>query len=100
MTTDIVLSTLRKALRLRKDAARGVKWHTDRGSQFSDRRVAEFCLAHDIRRSMGKTGSCYDHASTESFWSIFKHEYFCRHVFSDLEDLRRGVARYMEFYNN
>ena len=99
MRTEIVTEALRQAIATRNGALSGAILHTDRGAQFADRKVAALCEAAGIRRSMGRTGSAYDHATAESFWSIFKHEYFYRHVFTSLDELRRGVATYMDFYN-
>ena len=99
MEAGIVLEALKTAIATRKGQVKGVVFHTDRGAQFGDRRVVELCESFGIARSMGATGSCYDHASIESLWSIFKHEYFYRHAFADLGELEAGVQGYLRFYN-
>ncbi|KJF18315.1 IS3 family transposase [Acidithrix ferrooxidans] len=100
MRTSLVIEALQQAISLRGDDIQGAIFHTDRGSQFTDRRVVELREQNGIIRSMGKTGSCYDHATAESFWSIFKHEYFYRHVFEGMSELRAGIRSYMDFYNH
>ena len=100
MRTEIVLDCLDQVVKARAGQVRGALFHTDRGAQFNDARVIAFCERFGLVRSMGATGSAYDHASAESFWSIFKHEYFYRHSFANLAELRAGIASYISFYNH
>jgi len=100
MRADLVLEAMRDATRERAFNVRGTIFHTDRGGQFVDKDLVTLCDDLGVKRSMGETGSCYDHASAESFWSIFKHEYFYRHVFSNMDELKAGIATYIYFYNH
>jgi len=99
MRAELVLEALDLAAATRHYNVAGTNFHTDRGSQFSDQRVEAKCGSELFKlvRSMGQTGSCYDHASAESFWSIFNHEYFYRHVFSTMDELRAGAAWYINW---
>jgi transposase InsO family protein len=100
MRTEIATGALEMAVKTRRGHVGGVIFHADGGSQFIDAKVVALCEQFDVLRSMGETGSCYDCASAESFWSIFKHEYFYGHVFVSAEELRAGVADYVSFYNH
>jgi putative transposase len=53
-----------------------------------------------IRRSVGRTGVCFDNAQAESFNAALKVERVNRTVYPTREHARADVARYIEFRYN
>lgn len=99
LRAQLVIDALDQAAFTRRHDCTGTIFHADRGGQFTDRDVVATCEKYGVRLSMGRTGSCYDHATAESFWSIVKHEFYYRHNFADLAELAAGITDHITFYN-
>jgi putative transposase len=75
-------------------------FHSDRGTQYTSTEFAAFTGKHRIRRSLGRTGVCWDNAAAESFFATLKNEMYYRHTFATRARARFAVAEYIEvFYN-
>ena len=99
MRADLVIDALQMAARnytLADDAI----FHSDRGAQYSSRSFTEAAAALGVRRSVGRTGSCFDNALAESFNASLKVERVHRTVYPTREHARKDVARYIEFRYN
>ena len=56
--------------------------------------------AHDIRSSVGRPGTCFDHAAAESFFATLKTELLHRAVWPTRQHARTAIFNYVEgFYN-
>lgn len=75
-------------------------FHADRGTQYTSAEFDAFTTRHRIRRSLGRTGVCWDNAAAESFFATLKNEMYHRHAFPTRAHARFAVAEYIEvFYN-
>jgi transposase InsO family protein len=99
MRTTLIIDALAMAKKhghLRRDAV----FHSDRGCQYTSAEFAEFCDRIQVRRSVGRTGVCWDNAAAESFFATMKNEMYYRHRFANRARARFAVAEYIEvFYN-
>ena len=100
MRADLVEQTLRQAIALRGELPGKVIFHADRGSQYTSGQIADLARELPILRSMGRTGVCWDNAAAESLWSTFKAEYYYRHVFTTLDELRQGTYTWIDAWYN
>ncbi len=78
--TDLVTSALTMAVAMRGELAEQVILHADRGCQYTSGQLASFARAHNLARSAGRTGVCWDNAQAESFWPTIKVEFYGRHL--------------------
>ncbi len=95
MRYELVVEVMKMAFFARACQTRGKIFYEDRGSQFRAKSVVKECGSMGLIRSMGATGCAYDHASAESFWSIFKYEFYYRHTFRHLRRITCGVDAFM-----
>lgn len=79
---------------------RGAIFHSDRGTQYMSDEFAAAAESMGLRRSVGRTGVCYDNALAESFNAAVKVERVNRTQYPTREHARRDVTRYIEFRYN
>jgi transposase InsO family protein len=99
MRADLVCDALAMAARNYPLAEQFI-FHSDRGTQYTSDQFAKTVKAIDGRRSMGRTGSCFDNALAESFNAAVKVERVNRMRYATIEEAIRDVVRYIELRYN
>src|SRR3954453_897990 len=98
LRTELVIDALRMAAR-NYALAGGAIFHSDRGTQYTSEAFAAVAEELGIRRSVGRTGSCFDNALAESFNAALKVERVNRTVYPTREHARADVTRYIEVFS-
>lgn len=98
MTTDLISKALIKAYNLRQPA-RGLVFHSDRGSQYTSKQFGRLLSNYGVRASMGDVGACWDNAVVERFFGSLKHDWIFKVAQPTREFMKQDVTAYMKYYN-
>jgi putative transposase len=99
MRTELVTAALDMAIANRRPPA-GVIFHSDRGAQYTSSDFAKYCKKHKIRRSLGRTGICYDNAVSESFFATYKKELIHTRPWPSIAALTKETRDWIDNYYN
>lgn len=100
LRTPLVVDALRMAARNIGFTPGVTVFHSDKGCQYTSQEFADAAAELGVRRSVGRTGVCYDNAWAESFNGTLKVERVHRTVYPTREHARIDVARYIELRYN
>jgi putative transposase len=96
LRTDLVTAALSMAVAMRGELAKAVILHADRGCQYTSAQLARFAHRHNLARSVGRTGVCWDNAAAESFWATLKVEFYDRYLWPSRTAAKLSVGDWIE----
>jgi putative transposase len=99
MTKELVIKALKMALK-RTVAAKGLIFHSDRGSQYCSKAFRALLKKHNIRQSMSNKGNPYDNAPAENFFSCLKCECTNFYRFKTRSEAKQVIWEYIEIFYN
>ena len=99
MRAELVTDALQMALDRRRPA-RGLIFHSDRGSQYTSEAFRQLLHDNGIVQSLSRPGQCWDNSVAEAWFSTLKEELIYRHPWPTRAQARRAIFEFVEvFYN-
>jgi putative transposase len=95
----LVSSMLCKALRKLRANDKPML-HSDQGWQYRMPAYQRILHQRGIKQSMSRKGNCLDNAAMESFFAVLKTEFFYLNKFGSIEELQKGIKKYIHYYNH
>ena len=97
MTQQIVIASLRMAIRTRRPAP-GLIHHTDRGGQYAGKQYRNIIKRAAMKQSMSRAGDCYDNAFMESCFGTIKTELEMTE-YKNYNQALKDIRDYISYYN-
>lgn len=94
--TDLVEAAVQMAVAMRGQLPAQVVFHADRGCQYTSAQMARVARTHDLARSVGRTGVCWDNAASESLWATLKVEFYDRYLWPTKAAAKLAVGDWIE----
>lgn len=69
-------------------------------AQYTSSVFDAYCTENNIRRSLGRTGICYDNAVSESFFATYKKELIHTRPWPALANLEKETSDWISHYYN
>jgi len=92
MTVDLVERAMQMALNLRRPA-KGLIFHSDRGSQYTSHRFQQQLKNNNIIASMSGRGACWDTAVVERFFGSLKHDWLLKVPQPTRENMKKDYGK-------
>lgn len=99
MKRQLVIDALSAAFATRRPA-KGLMFHSDRGSQYASGEFRKQLKRYGMVQSMSRKGNCWDNAVVERFFRSLKDEQTNRRFCETRAELRRDVFDYIEMFYN
>jgi transposase InsO family protein len=68
--------------------------------QYTSKEFDEYCRRNGVRRSLGRTGVCWDNAVAESFFATYKKELIHTRPWPTIDQLKKETFVWIETYYN
>lgn len=98
LETDSCVEMLKRALQ--RSGFKPEIVNSDQGSQFTDAKWINVLTENGIKVSMDGKGRYLDNIYIERFWRSIKYEDFYLNDYQTVPELRAGIKKYIEFYND
>ena len=96
MDTALVTDVLKEAI---EQYGKPEIFNTDQGSQYTSKEHTGILKSHKITVSMNGKGRSIDNIAIERFFRTLKYDEIYITDYRSIRDLKKGVERYMNFYN-
>lgn len=98
-TEETVLPALNMAIKNRTPKE-GMLFHSDRGVQYTSKKMSNVLGAYKIRQSMSRKGNCWDNAVAESFFKTVKAEMIYGNKLISRQQMKTELFEFIEIWYN